>query len=137
MSEYYFGVTHTKISDRKAKAYDRIAREVGGAGCGFVSGIFPGDGWKGWFFAPNLGAPFDGQTERDVLAAIEAEFPTPSRITYDVRAPGHTAWSTHTSEAAARRELAKVRRAGSLASMNLRIFRHDSHGPSVDVTDAE
>lgn len=72
MSEYYFasftGSQTIKGGKKTAAKRSRIARKVGGAGCGYT--YYYDDArkeWRGWGYCPNLGHPFD----RDTALAIQ------------------------------------------------------------------
>jgi len=66
--EYFFGCGFGRIADKTAKRIDKIAREHGAC---FIATKIPGDGWRYWFAAPNLGAPFDQQTAAAVWVDLE------------------------------------------------------------------
>lgn len=68
MSEYHFAASQKPVSKRVAAKRNKIAREVGGKGCGFVS--VDTIGLRGsWGFAPNRGLPFDRETAEEIKAA--------------------------------------------------------------------
>lgn len=77
MSEYMFGITYNKPSQRKAKQWDRICRELGGYGYNEVNrveGATPGINsgrYQGWFVAPNRGWGIDDELAKRVLSKIE------------------------------------------------------------------
>ncbi len=69
MSEYNFGdSTKRRLSDTEVITRDRICRNYGGNG--YTQTRQPGQGWMGWFSAPNRGEPFDGQLAARVMAAV-------------------------------------------------------------------
>lgn len=72
MSEHYFGLQSGTISKRTVNKRDKIAREVGGERCGYTYANIPGDGWRGWGFIPNRGAPFDDARAKEIMAAWDA-----------------------------------------------------------------
>lgn len=70
MSPHMFGVVRrSHIPAAVVKRLDAVAGEHGAT----FGVIRCADGsHMGWFEAPNRGAPFDGDTEREVLAAVDA-----------------------------------------------------------------
>lgn len=79
MGEYMWGVSREfetrKISAAKVKRIDAIAQQAGGDDCGFTYYIqdeYSPPRPKWWFFAPNLGEPFDRATQKAVEAALAA-----------------------------------------------------------------
>lgn len=74
MSEYLFGVTRGKVSQREAARRDRICRRHGGYGYTQIDdshGTQEGGRWIGWYSAPNHGDPFDAKLARAVLSEVE------------------------------------------------------------------
>lgn len=67
MGEHFFGLHSGHLTARA----DAIARTVGGRGCGHVNYTEPNGERRGWFFAPNLGAPHDEAAARRVWEAID------------------------------------------------------------------
>jgi len=67
MSEHFFAVG-SPVNSKVAKARDRIAREVGGPGCGFTSVDLPGTR-SSWGFCPNRGEPFDSELADKIIEA--------------------------------------------------------------------
>lgn len=67
--EYMFGVVRGEVTLREYRRCSAIARKHGAS---FTGGNLPGTGPQHWFTAPNRGAPFDGQTARDVMAEVGA-----------------------------------------------------------------
>lgn len=70
MSEHHFGVSKGRIRASVGHRIDRAAKRHGAE---FIWANMP-DGPRAWFTCPNLGAPFDRQTERAVWAELEAEW---------------------------------------------------------------
>ncbi len=70
MGEYLFAVTTKKMTKTQATKRDKIAREVGGNGCGYVH-FYDGarHEYRGWGYAPNRGQPFDTYTSSAIYAA--------------------------------------------------------------------
>jgi hypothetical protein len=68
MSEHFFGSGNGRVSDRLARRVDKIAREYGAT---FTAVTLPGDGPRYWFSCRNRGNPFDQETARDTLKAVE------------------------------------------------------------------
>ena len=71
MAEFNFGVTSTPVTKAVATKRDRIARKVGGRGCGYLSVRLP-EGPRSWGFCPNRGEPFDRATAREIIDAWKA-----------------------------------------------------------------
>lgn len=72
MSDFQFGVTHRRVTQKEASRLNTICRKEGGFG--FIGPVdLPGNPVKGWMRGPNKGLPFDGDLARRVLAAVEAE----------------------------------------------------------------
>lgn len=69
MSEYFFGYGVGQVSASRAARVDKIARRHGAS---FVAPSMP-EGPRFWFATPNRGEPFDRDTARTVLAAVQAE----------------------------------------------------------------
>lgn len=70
MGEHFFGLGRGKVSERKAKAVERIVRRHGAT---FTRYVGPGDPEpRFWFACENRGEPFDSQAEREVLDAVAA-----------------------------------------------------------------
>lgn len=65
MSEHYFAATTEPVSAQVSERRDRIAREVGGPGCGYTT-ISPPGGQRSWGVCPNRGEPFDRATAREI-----------------------------------------------------------------------
>ena len=72
MSEYCFGVTREKLSQREVARRDKIAKAVAGPLAGYDQINDPGEGWSGWFSVPNRGMPFDLQVQREIEERLEA-----------------------------------------------------------------
>lgn len=68
MSQHFFMVGKGHVSPSLAARLDTIA---GKHDAEFVSVDLPGEGPRFWFACPNLGAPFDAQTERAVRDALQ------------------------------------------------------------------
>lgn len=71
MAEYCFSVLGENESLRggasAAKRRDRIAREVGGNGCGYTYYLDAAkQRYMGWGYCPNKGHPFDAATARAI-----------------------------------------------------------------------
>ena len=62
---FLFGVRAEKISKKEATRRNKIAREVGGRGCGYAS---TPEG--SWFYGPNQGEPFDSRLAAEIMQAI-------------------------------------------------------------------
>jgi len=71
MSEYMFGVSNRRLEDAEVEYRDRVCREEGGYG--YVQAKLPGEGWRGWFTAPNLGSPFDERLSDRVMRRINGD----------------------------------------------------------------
>lgn len=69
---FNFAVTTKPVSKRTSAKRDRIAREVGGRGCGYTTITEANGTPKSWGYAPNRGFPFDSQTAREIEAAWKA-----------------------------------------------------------------
>lgn len=69
MSEHYFAATTEPVSAQVSERRDRIAREVGGPGCGYTTISPPEGGQRSWGVCPNRGEPFDRATAREIMAA--------------------------------------------------------------------
>lgn len=73
MSEFSFGVSpttpHRAVSKAEAARRDKRAAKIGGRHCGYTYVHLP-EGWRGWYFAPNRGEPFDSWLARDVLEEV-------------------------------------------------------------------
>ena len=67
MSEYMFGVTHSKLTKTEGRRRDKIARQHGGNFVGPVN--IPGNSATGWFAVPNNGEPLNGGTAKTIMAA--------------------------------------------------------------------
>lgn len=65
---YHFGVGTGKVSEAQGKKLDKVARKHGAT---FTWAQMP-EGWKFWFSARNLGAPFDDAVREAVLREAEA-----------------------------------------------------------------
>ena len=72
MSEFNFATTNTPVPKKVAQTRDRIARRVGGPGCGYTTRSGPGGGARGWGYGPNLGHPFDQALATEIRAAWAA-----------------------------------------------------------------
>ena len=72
MSSFMFAVTSKPVAKSTANKRDRIARRIGGSGCGYISTRQP-EGPRSWGYVPNLGAPFDRAIAREIEAAWKAE----------------------------------------------------------------
>ncbi|MFH1568985.1 MAG: hypothetical protein ABIL09_13395 [Gemmatimonadota bacterium] len=70
MGKHFFAVGKP-IGGKRGRERDRIAREVGGAGCGFVS-VNQAGTRSSWGFCPNRGEPFDSRTAREITEAWDA-----------------------------------------------------------------
>lgn len=66
MSEYHFGTGRGRVLNRR-----RIEKIASDNGATFVNVNLPGEGWRYWFSAPNLGHPFDSATRDRVLVALD------------------------------------------------------------------
>ena len=67
---YFFGPVRQRVSLQDAQRADKIARAHGATFVGPVT--LPGNPLRGWFEAPNRGAPFDDATRDAVLADVES-----------------------------------------------------------------
>lgn len=70
-AEFFFAVTSQPVPAKVARKRHRIAREVGGKGCGYVSARMP-DGHRAWGYGPNRGHPFDAATAAQIRDAWAA-----------------------------------------------------------------
>ena len=68
MSEYMFGISHTKPTRVQAKKIERIARQHG---CWWQELREPGRGYQSWFSGPNRGCPFDGAMAEEVYDHLD------------------------------------------------------------------
>jgi hypothetical protein len=72
MSDYMFGVTRKRLTQRQIAQCDRICKEQGAKDFVYI-GTTPGTDVRGWFTCENLGEPFNGAIARAVRLALEAE----------------------------------------------------------------
>lgn len=79
MSNHFFAVHDGQFGkklaggQKAARKRDRIARKVGGKGCGYTYYYAEGERrWYGHGYCPNLGEPFDSRTAREIEAAWAA-----------------------------------------------------------------
>lgn len=74
MSEFNFGVTpttpHRAVTKAEATRRDKRASNIGGRHCGYIYAHMP-DGWRGWYYAPQRGEPFDSRLAREIMDARE------------------------------------------------------------------
>ena len=68
---YQFGTIKRTVTTREAAKLRAIAKAHD---CTFTGPVkLPGNPNRGWFSKPNEGAPWDANTQREVLAAARAE----------------------------------------------------------------
>ena len=67
MSEYFFAASnlYKPPTATVAQKRDRIARRVGGPGCGYTRAKLP-EGIRAWGYCQNRGEPFDRQTAAEI-----------------------------------------------------------------------
>lgn len=68
MGEFFFGLGRGRVKEPMRRRVDRIAARHGAC---FVNPNLPGEGWRYWFAAPNLGHPFDQATARAVADDLD------------------------------------------------------------------
>lgn len=73
MSTFMWGITTRKLTEAETERRDRVARDLGGKGCGFVYDGERPEGPCGWFYKPNEGAPWDVSTARQIMHALGLE----------------------------------------------------------------
>lgn len=78
MSEYFFGLSHNRITRKEARRREQIAKKHGAnlSEANIKEGDSPGINngrYFAWFSCPNRGEPFDSRTRLAVLSEIGIE----------------------------------------------------------------